>query len=46
MIFDDPCILASRAAHRAMKPPFKAWRASWAPLASHLPSEDGEIPRT
>lgn len=24
---------------------FKAWRASWVPLASHLPSEDGGIPR-
>ena len=24
---------------------FKAWRASWVPLASHLPSEDGEMPR-
>lgn len=24
---------------------FKAWRASWVPLASHLPTTDGEIPR-
>lgn len=24
---------------------FKAWRASWVPLASHLPSEDDELPR-
>jgi len=24
---------------------FKAWRASWVPLASHRPSEDGEPPR-
>lgn len=22
-------------------PAFKAWRASWVPLASHVPSEDG-----
>lgn len=24
---------------------FKAWRATWVPLASHLPSEDGDMPR-
>lgn len=24
---------------------FTAWRASWVPLASHLPSEDSDIPR-
>lgn len=24
---------------------FKAWRASWVPLASHLPTEDGDMPR-
>lgn len=24
---------------------FKAWRATWVPLASHLPSHDGNIPR-
>ena len=24
---------------------FRAWRASWVPLASHLPSEDGDTSR-
>lgn len=25
---------------------FKAWRATWVPLASHILAEDGELPRT
>ena len=24
---------------------FKSWRATWVPLASHLPSDDSEFPR-
>jgi len=36
---DAGCAAADEAA-------FKAWRASWVPLASHLPSGDDPMPRT